>query len=667
MNERTFAEMAEQMHPREAVLEDLRARIDAEDAGAGTPEPPVSRRRRPAPRARWWIGVAAALAAVALLVPAAGSLPGAGRPTTSEPTAGDAGRDYAPLYRAAVAAAARPAGGGTDLAATADGARTGLVAGKAWQGWETNAQVAGIDEGDIVKSDGGAIFLARGAKVAILAADGAQTRELAAIDTSAGGAGETAADGTVLQGPVVELELYGTTLAVLVTEYRARTGGLPSAPGQTSTMVPFDAALTKALLYDVADPAKPRFLTSLGQSGALVTTRLAGDLLYLVTAYTLESESMDPDDPRTFVPVLTDGGAVRAMGVSECGFLPEPTGPTYSVVGSIDLAERTRIDTRSVLGGAGTVYMNGANLYLAVTDSDPSAGKRAAAGVPGKLTQVAVTDLIRIGIDEGRLELSARGAVPGTVLNQFALDEYDADLRVVTTIDGRAAKGRWVRRAGLFVLGPDLERVGSIPSLVTGESVESVRFDGPIGYVVTFRRVDPLFAIDLADPVRPRVLSALKIPGFSTYLQQWSDTRLLGVGQNVSRTRTDGLKLSMFDTSDPLDVTEAATLRIAGDDAEALRDHRAVLVDPAGRLVGFAVASYRRGGPRLAYQTFRYEDGRGFVRGAKLPLDVGTEWPVPSVRGLLVGDCLYVTSSQGVVDVYRTDGFDRVARVRVSD
>lgn len=667
MNDRTFAEMAEQMHPDETVLDDLLARLDAE--GAGEEPGPASlppRRRRFAPRARWWIGVAAALVAVALLVPAAGSLPGAGRPTSTVPAA-ETAADYSGLYRAATAAAARQPGGAIPATATnlAGSDSIGYVAGTSG-GWATNVQVAGIDEGDIVKSDGETIFLASGTKVAILAADGARTRELASIDSSAGEAGKTAVDGTVLQGPVVELDLYGTTLVVLVTEYRARASALPSAPQQTSTMVPFDAALTKALLYDVADPANPRYLTSLGQSGALVTTRLAGELLYLVTAYTLDSESIDPDEPQTFVPVVTEGGAVQAMKVGDCGFLPEPTGPTYSVVGSIDLAERTRIDTQSVLGGAGTVYMSESNLHLAVTDHDPSAKKRAAAGVSKKLRHVTVTELTRIGIDAGQLELSAQGAVPGTVLNQFALDEYDSRLRVVTTIEGSNAKGRWVRRAALFVLGPDLKRVGAIPSLVTGESVESVRFAGPIGYVVTFRQVDPLFAIDLSDPAEPRVLSALKIPGFSTYLQQWSDTRLLGVGRHVSRTTMDGLKLSMFDTSDPRDVSETATLRIDGDDAEALTDHRAVLVDPAESLIGFAVASYQGGGPKVAYQTFRYEDGSGFARGETLRLDSGTEWPVPSVRGLVVGDCLYVTSSRGVVEVYRTDGFDRVAKVRVS-
>lgn len=661
MNERMFAEMAEQMHPDETVLADLRSRLDADHPEAWTGPVEASRPRR-VPRARWWIGVAAAMVGVALMVPASGSLTGAGHPSTTAPGTTEVEPDYGGLYGAAVAAARR--GGGRGGAAS-DVSAIPTAATRLSEGWATNVQVAGIDEGDIVKSDGTTIFLARGTKVAILAADGAGTHELASIDTAAGEAGRPGVGGTVLQGPVVELDLYETTLVVLVTEYRARTSALPSGPQRTSTMVPFDAALTKALLYDVADPAHPRYLTSLGQSGALVTTRLAGDLLYLVTAYTLDADTMDPDDPQTFVPVVSEGASVKVMPADRCGLVAEATGPTYSVAGSIDLAARTRIDTQSVLGGAGSVYLSGSSLYLAVTDYSPSAKARAAAGVPKGLTQAAVTRLARIRIDAGRLVLAAQGAVPGTVLNQFALDEYDAQLRVVTTVEGLSGR-RWVQRAGLFVLGPDLQRTGAIPSLVKGESVRSVRFAGPIGYIVTFRQVDPLFAIDLSDAAEPRVLSALKIPGFSTYLHPWSDTRLLGIGRSVSSKTTEGLKLSMFDTADPLNVSETARLRIAGDDAEALTDHHAVLVDADDSLIGFAVTRYQGSGVRLAYQTFRYEDGTGFVRGRTLQLDAGTQWPVPSVRGLVIGDWLYVTSSRGVVDVFRTDGLDRVAKVVVS-
>lgn len=681
MNDKIFASMAEQMRPDADVLASLQAQLEAEQpagrsaSGPGSPGEPVEARplRRRFPPARWWIGIAAALAAVALMLPAAGGWPvakrGVGAETTQDGTAAG-GLDYGALYRAAAAAATRRDAVRAIPAAVDDSAASGTsgaVKPAAESSYQTNTQVAGIDEGDIVKSDGSSIFVASKTTVAILAADGASTRQVATIDTAAGEAGKPSEKAYTLQGPVVELELQGSTLVVLVTEYRPRTSALPSAlPGPaTSTMVPFDAALTKALLYDVSDPATPRFLASLGQSGGLVTTRLAGDLLYVVTDYTLtDSGTLDPDDPQTFVPVLTDGDKAEATKAGDCGVLPEPSGPSYTVVSSIDLGTRKRVDTQSVLGGAGTVFMSTGNLYLAAADWDASAKELARAGAKD-LKQGTVTQLARIGIDDGRLSLAAQGAVPGTVLNQFALDEYQGNLRVVTSVEGVKGKGAWVQRASLFVLGPDLKTVGSISSLVSGESVQSVRFAGPVGYVVTFRQMDPLFAVDLAEPAKPRVLSALKIPGFSTYLHPWGDGQLLGLGRDATARGEDrGLKLSMFLTADPRDVAETAVLRVAGDDAEALSDHRAVLVDQADGLIGFAVTDWSHDKPKLTYQVFRHEDGKGFVLVKKLPLATDTGREVPSVRGLIIGGYLYLVSADGVSG-YSTATFDRVAKVAV--
>jgi uncharacterized secreted protein with C-terminal beta-propeller domain len=177
--------------------------------------------------------------------------------------------------------------------------------------------------------------------------------------------------------------------------------------------------------------------------------------------------------------------------------------------------------------------------------------------------------------------------------------------------------------------------------------------------------VDPLFAVDLSDAAKPRVLSALKIPGFSTYLHPWSDTQLLGLGRDVTAKGEDrGLKLSMFDITDPVNVTETTVAKVSGDDAEALSDHRAVLVDTADGLIGFAVADWGKEKLKMTYQTFRYEDGTGFVLVKKLPVVVETDGNVPNVRGLVIGDCLYVASARGV-SAYSTSGYAKVADVTV--
>lgn len=688
MNEAMFASMADQMRPDEDLLASLFVQLEAEApveaAPAGPSAPPVppvplvrpgARHRIPTPR--WWIGLAAAGAAVALMLPAVSSWPvergDGGVASGAEPANGGTeaagARDYDSVYRAAVAALARQESirQTTTDAEDASGSAAAAPLPQPYSGnYQTNVQVAGIDEGDLVKSDGRSIFVASGKKIAIMAADGPRTRQLASVDTSAGAAGKQGSDGYTMQGGVVELDLAGTTLIALVTEYRARASELPTTlPGPaTTTMVPFDAALTKALFYDVADPSSPRYLGSLGQSGGLVTTRLTGGLLYVVTNYTLaDSESAKPDDPQTFVPVLTQDDQSKATKAGDIGLMPEPQGPTYTVVSSIDLASRKRVDSQSVLGGTGTVYLSTDNLYLAAANWDPSPQVRERAGA-GDLQQSSVTQLARIAIASGELTLAAQGAVPGSVVNQFALDEYAGHLRVATTVQGQNKKA-WVQRADLFVLNAKLKVVGSIRSLVTDESVRSVRFAGPIGYVVTFRQMDPLFALDLADPAKPKVLSALKIPGFSTYLHPWGDGRLLGLGRDATTKGEDrGLKLSMFDTADPLDVAETAVKKFAGQDAEALYDHRAVFVDPATGMIGLAVTNWSGEKVTVRYLVFHYDQAEGFAQVGKLAVDASTDGNIPSVRGMAIGDYLYLASARNVSS-YSTTGLDQVADVTV--
>jgi inhibitor of cysteine peptidase len=657
MTDKIFQEMAEQMRPDAELRDSVLARIEAEGAPAADPTAPAATPRRP--WARWLAPAVAAVTVAALIgvgVSGGWSINSGG--TTS--TAGDGVADYGTLYAAVRDA---PASSQLVLGSGLED-RTSPKPQAASGSWATNVQVRAIDEGDLVKSDGHSIFVASGKQVSIVAAAGDGTRVLARIDTSTGEAGKSTGDRSTIQGPVVDLMLRGTTLVVLVTEYQARSSELPTSmpmPSQTVTL-PLDASLTKALIYDVSDPAVPRYQGSLGQSGGLVTTRLADNVLYLVTEYLIaDQKAATKDDPATFVPVLTQDQAVKVSRPDDCVIMPAPSGPTYTVVSSIDLEKRTRIDSESVFGGTSTVYMSEANLYLGMVDASPSKAVAEKAGAPKGLKQVTVTNLARISVDAGQLSLAAQGSVPGTLLSQFALDEHDNTLRVVTTLEGEDAKHRWVQRAGLYLLNADLNRVGAIPSLAKDESVRSVRFDGAVGYVVTFRSVDPLFAIDLAQPTAPRVLSALKIPGFSSYLHPWADGRLLGFGRDVTGGGEDrGMKLSMFDTSNPLAVTEMTTLRVKGDDSEALNDHRAVLVDASAGLIGFPVTSWDDN--KAFYEVYRYDQASGFAKVGRVKVQASLDRGVASVRGLTIDGTLYVTSPQSVF-VYRLAGFAEVAKV----
>jgi uncharacterized secreted protein with C-terminal beta-propeller domain len=173
------------------------------------------------------------------------------------------------------------------------------------------------------------------------------------------------------------------------------------------------------------------------------------------------------------------------------------------------------------------------------------------------------------------------GAVPGVALNQFSFDEDAAGLlRVATTTWNAGGSGNHV-----FVLEADdgnLETVGSVQDLAPGERIFSVRFVGDRGYVSTFREIDPLFVIDLADPTAPTVRGELKVPGFSSYLHPLDTTHLLGIGRDVDADTGAvlGLQLSVFDVSDASRPERTAVYTFAGDAwdswSAAQWDHRAV-------------------------------------------------------------------------------------------
>ncbi|MEO7588584.1 MAG: beta-propeller domain-containing protein [Arachnia sp.] len=665
MNDDIFSEIADQLRPDPKVRARLFEALDAEPA-----TPPLA----PRPRRRLaWVAAAAAVAMVGLavvptLIPSDRDLSDPPVPLAPASHAAIDPDGYAQAYAAvqkafvafpqgdrlmsgtfAAADVARPAGFQVaEAASTGDGGT-----------WTTNTQVAGIDEGDIVKSDGRTIFTVSGHDVVLVSAAGADTTEVARIDTTAEDTGPTA--GTV-QGPVIDLMLHGNSLVALVTEYTPRLSELPAS--QPMTYVPYDASRTRALLYDVTDPSSPRFVTGLGQSGAYATSRLSGDLLYLVTDYQVpDRDAVDPDDPATFVPSVADAQGVTPVPAADLTIPSSPTGPSFQVITSIDLSSGQRLDTASVMGRADVTYMSDDSLFLASTTQQPTAASEFILDQDTGLREVTQkTDLVRVELADGGVTVAASASIPGMPLNQFALDHYEGHLRVAVTMDGATASGGWATYPTLFVLDDALNVVASLPKLAINEQIQSVRFQGPRAYVVSYRQIDPLFTLDLSTPTEPKVMSALKIPGFSTYLHPWAEGRLLGLGVDASDNgQVLGMKLTMFDTSDPFDVTEATTIKLPFHDAEALHNHKAVFIDPHRGLIGFAAGTPDGSGKvDTDYLLYRYDEATGFTLLGELPLQQSTTNQPATARAMTIDTALYVVAPTGV-DVYRTDSLTRIA------
>ncbi len=283
------------------------------------------------------------------------------------------------------------------------------------------------------------------------------------------------------------------------------------------------------------------------------------------------------------------------------------------------------------------------------------------------------TVIQKIGISDGSIEYKAKGEVPGYLLNQFSLDEKDNYLRVATTTEIWARKS--VMYNNVFVLNDKLETVGKLEALAPDERIYSTRFLGDRLYMVTFKRIDPLFVIDLSEPTKPEVLGELKIPGFSDYLHPYDENHIIGIGKETEGNEwggisTKGVKLALFDVSDVKNPKQVDKYEIgeAGTDSEALRDHKAFLFDKNKNLLVIPVTEVKgklEYDARLGYYRQRYWQGAyvfgvtpegGFEVKGKVTHNEDDEldryywWGSPNIvrRSLYMDDVLYTVSENKI-------------------
>ena len=502
---------------------------------------------------------------------------------------------------------------------------------------ETNVQVKGVDEADIVKTDGNYIYYVANNQLNIIKPDGASTKLVSSTLLGASDA---------WWGYNSEMFLLGDRLMIITQGYN--TVWINDANGSYQN----NTDQTQAVIYDISNPAKPEEIISLGQSGNYVSSRMIGDFVYIVTSQYVYSPVRDT--PVTYIPSLTTGKETSLLGAGDLYVSGSPQSAAYTVVGSINLKNGAKYaSAKAVFGGTSQIYANAEHLLLAITeytnDVSPIAPDK-----DGKNVQITTgqsnTNLILLGLNEGDITKLASGTVPGYLLNQFSMDEYKGVFRVVTTVDTWTQyiytdgvdtydyeSSNW---NNLYTLDASLTVLGKIENLAKDEYVQSVRFDGDVGYFVTFRQVDPLFAVDLSNAKTPRILSTLKIPGFSEYLQTYGTNLLLGLGYDADEQTgaTRGVKLSMFDTSNKASVKELFTAAVDADWTIAGNNHKAILADPEKNLIAFPADT--------DYFIYRYDAGTGFTQVAKV--DLSSDLSSWNLRGLFIGDNFYVVSESSV-------------------
>jgi len=208
-----------------------------------------------------------------------------------------------------------------------------------------------------------------------------------------------------------------------------------------------------------------------------------------------------------------------------------------------------------------------------------------------KALEKTMTMIHKIAIDDGEMDYVAKGEVFGSLLNQFSLDEYNGNLRLATTVNAWHRRGS-VQYNSVYVLDEDMDTIGEIDGIAENEKIYSTRFIGNKLYMVTFKRIDPFFVIDLSDPRNPEVLGELKIPGFSDYLHPYDEDHIIGVGKETGENQwggvsTKGVKIALFDVSDVSDprLVDKYEIGDQGTDSPALHDHHAFLFSKTKNLL----------------------------------------------------------------------------------
>ena len=437
----------------------------------------------------------------------------------------------------------------------------------------TNVQVAGVDESDIVKTDGEHLYIARGNRlhVAKIREGGADFIASLRID-GAGGA----------EGGPRELLIAGDTLLAIGSSFNE------ALPFNSGRFRPRRGDRIWVFEIDISDPAQPRIRRSLHSYGTFSTARLVGSSARLVL------EGLPPDE-YSYLHALAESAGWRDDWVDSVRL--NEWLPRFVLVDHRNFNWRTGYTVacdRVHLPGGNVIWTSGGLSMLLTFDLSGQAGISEWGSVAVSAADPIVyatsnsfyiasshdwasssTDIHRFDLsDPAEPAYDATASVRGELINQFAMSEYRGHLRVAAT-----DWNRWPLESALTVFdaGDELAEVGKVTGLGPTESIFAVRFLGDRGFVVTFRQTDPLYVLDLSDPAAPSVEGELKIPGFSRYLHPLGGGLLLGVGQDADPDtgRALGLQVSLFDVSAPAAPAQLARVPLGRAESAAEFDHRA--------------------------------------------------------------------------------------------
>jgi hypothetical protein len=484
-------------------------------------------------------------------------------------------------------------GGFTDADMAAEEASRGALGGDGGSGFsETNVQVEGVDEPDMVKTDGERIVVIAEGELIVVDVTGEEPVETGRVSIH-----KFAVQSLFLEGD--KALLFGSAWS---------QGPMPVAEFDRG-IVPGGTPTLQIIEVDISDD--PEIARTMTIDGSFISARMVDGRVRLVITSSpvgfewefpsgsgLRAERDATEKNREIVRDSTaenwipyyvvsdgDGNLVDEGTLFDCDRAAHPaefSGLNMLSVVTIDLASGLDvIDSTGVLANGDTVYASEESLYVATQNWET--WRWQASGAESDRPDGPTTEIHKFDISSPtRTDYMASGEIDGYLLNQFAMDEHDGMLRAASTTTPNwwgSGPDSESRITVLRQIDDTLVNVGLVDGLGKTEQIYSVRFMGPSAYVVTFRQTDPLYTVDLSDPRQPKVVGELKIPGYSAYLHPVGEGLIMGIGHDTTEEGVvQGTQVSIFDVSDLSDPQRIDTYTLSeGTNSEVEYDHHAFL------------------------------------------------------------------------------------------
>lgn len=450
---------------------------------------------------------------------------------------------------------------------------------------ETNVQVSGVDEADIVKTDGEYIYVLKGNTVRVV--DGSPASSMTEV--------------SFIEFPVEDFypsDMYVSGDRLIATGSYYGMMPIPLAEGvdaKTAVMPYYSDDLSKVFVYDISNKTDIKLFRDFEVQGSTLSTRKIGDMLYLVTNKYEKYFYPYYNAPGNNVPLYKDSSEGESNFVAECSdiayFPGIRSGNRFLMVFGIPVDDAEKeVVKNTVVASGDQIYASPKNLYVA--ESRWGGDFRIMGDI---YSSEEKTVIHKFALSSEAIDYKGNGEVPGTVLNQFSMDEKSDYFRLATT------KDRWGDSTNnIYVLDSSLNEYGKLEGIAPGERIYSVRFMGDRAYMVTFKETDPFFVIDLKDNSAPKILGELKIPGFSDYLHPYDENHIIGFGKDALPSGDSewigawyqGMKVAMFDVTDVENPKEMHKIVIGdrGTYSELLYNHKALLFDKAKGIMAFPVS-----------------------------------------------------------------------------